>query len=313
MRVKKIRFMEEFMYLYKITNQINGKKYIGITNNYKKRWSNHRCGNNKTMAIANAIKKYGKDNFTFEIIEKNLTLEEANQKEIEAIYNENTLVPNGYNISKGGGVIPIEKSKHIGTSNGRSILTQEQAQYILDHRNLPEYVLYEEFSEIISYPAFKDIYLGKTYTNLSTNTPIYPFNLEFSCQFSSTNKLEYDEVLELRQKYLEGIYWREVYKEYKDLYPNEWDFWNVYNGNRYKLVMPEVFTEENKKIHSKFSNHSGSNNGRSKLTEKDVREIRRLKEKENYSNLDIYKLYPQVSTTSIRNILNYKTWINIEQ
>ena len=264
------------MYLYKITNQINGKKYIGITNDYKKRWSNHRCGNNKTMPIAHAIKKYGKDNFVFEIIEKNLTLEEANQKEIEMIEHENTLVPNGYNVSKGGGVIPIEKSKHVGTNNGKSILTQEQAQYILDNRNLPEYVLYEEFSEIISYSAFKNIYLGKTYTNLSTNTPIYPFNLEFSCQFSSTNKLEYDEVLELRQKYLKGIYWREVYKDYKDLYPNEWDFWNIYNGNRYKLVMPEIFTEENKKIHSKFSNHSGSNNGRAKLTEKDVKEIRRL-------------------------------------
>ena len=29
------------MYLYRITNKINNKKYIGITNDYKKRWSNH--------------------------------------------------------------------------------------------------------------------------------------------------------------------------------------------------------------------------------------------------------------------------------
>lgn len=28
------------MYLYKITNKINNKSYIGITNNYKKRWGN---------------------------------------------------------------------------------------------------------------------------------------------------------------------------------------------------------------------------------------------------------------------------------
>ena len=28
------------MYVYKITNNINNKIYIGITNNYKKRWSN---------------------------------------------------------------------------------------------------------------------------------------------------------------------------------------------------------------------------------------------------------------------------------
>lgn len=30
------------MYVYKITNKINNKNYIGITNNYKKRWSNEK-------------------------------------------------------------------------------------------------------------------------------------------------------------------------------------------------------------------------------------------------------------------------------
>lgn len=169
------------MYVYKITNLINNKKYIGITNDYKKRWSNHKCGNSKNMVIAKAIKKYGVENFHFEILFQNLTLEEANQKEIELIKTENSLVPFGYNVSSGGGVIPSEKSKKIGADNGRAVLTEEQAQYILDHRNIPEYVLYDEFSEIISYSAFKDVYLGKTYTNLTTSTPIYPYNLQFSC------------------------------------------------------------------------------------------------------------------------------------
>lgn len=107
------------------------------------------------------------------------------------------------------------------------------------------------------------------------------------------------------------MYWREAYKNYKDLYENEWDFWEVYNGRRYKLVMPEIFTEENKKLHSSFISHAGSNNGRAKLTEEDVRNIRRLKEEENKTNKEIYKLYPQVSQNAIRDVINYKTWKHI--
>ena len=59
------------MYVYKITNQINQKQYIGITNNYKKRWSNEK--NNpkdpkRQQVITNAIAKYGKENFSFEVL-----------------------------------------------------------------------------------------------------------------------------------------------------------------------------------------------------------------------------------------------------
>lgn len=54
--------------------------------------------------------------------------------------------------------------------------------------------------------------------------------------------------------------------------------------------------------------HSGENNGRAKLTKEDVIKIRKMHEKDNVSNSEIYKMYPQVSTTSIRNIINYKTW-----
>ena len=70
------------MYVYKITNKINNKLYIGITNDYKKRWSNHKCCNSPNMVIARAIKKYGVDNFVFEILFSGLSIEEAEEKEI---------------------------------------------------------------------------------------------------------------------------------------------------------------------------------------------------------------------------------------
>lgn len=61
--------------IYKITNKINGKIYIGQTvQNLKDRWYRH-CGNSGSIAelnmvIKKAIHKYGKENFTVEEIEK---------------------------------------------------------------------------------------------------------------------------------------------------------------------------------------------------------------------------------------------------
>lgn len=56
--------------IYKITNKINGKSYIGQSINIKKRWENHKCMNgNKEYPIYRAFRKYGIDNFEFEVLE----------------------------------------------------------------------------------------------------------------------------------------------------------------------------------------------------------------------------------------------------
>lgn len=295
------------MYVYKITNLINHKIYIGVTNNYKKRWANHGQISDNCV-IARAIRKYKKENFKFEILFSNLSIEEADEKEKQLIKEFNCLVPNGYNVAKGGHY--NQGVQKFGESNSNACLTNEEAQYIKDHRDQPLYVLYEKFCDKISYDAFKKVYHDKTYLNIKTNTPIYPYNLEFSNQFTSNNKLDYGDVVYLREEYQKGRYWRDVFQEYKELFKDEWAFWNIYYGNRYKLVMPEVFTEELRKIHSSFNSKAGENNGRAKLNKEDVLIIRQL-HKDGVSNSEIYKKYPQVSSTSIRNIINNKTWTNI--
>lgn len=291
------------MYVYKITNKINNKLYIGITNDYKKRWSNHKCCNSPNMVIARAIKKYGVDNFVFEILFSGLSIEEAEEKEIELISSLNTLVPNGYNVEKGGR--HANGPSLFGENNHNANLTYEEAKYIKNNRNIPMYVLYEDYSEKISYEAFKKIYNNLTYTNIIPTVDCYPKNLEFSCQFTSS-KIDYGDVVKLRNQYKDGVHWKEAYKDYKDIYPNQWVFWNIYYGNSFKLVMPEVFTEENRKKHSSLG-RSGDKNGRSKLKEEDVLKIRSL-HKDGIQNTEIYKLYPQVSKVTIRDIINNKTW-----
>ena len=294
------------MYVYQITNLINNKLYIGITNNYIKRWSNHRCCNNPNIVISRAIKKYGAENFKFEILFQGLSIEEAEEKEIQLIAQKNTLVPYGYNVAKGG--FHTNGVPKYGENNSNAHLTYEEAKYIKDHRNLPMYVLYDDFSDKLTYTAFKKVYLNETYTNIPPTVDCYPYNFEFSCQFT-TSKIDYEDVVKLRKQYANGVYWKTAYEEYKEIYPDPWTFWNLYYGNKFKLVMPEVFTTENRKKHSALGKQ-GSKNGRAKLTDEDVLLIRHLHNK-GVPNSEIYKKYPQLTPTSIRSIINNITWTHL--
>jgi group I intron endonuclease len=90
------------MIIYLITNTINGKRYIGQTNqNLSARWWSHKNREN-CSALHSAILKYGKENFTVETLFNVPTRELANEFEKEYIIRYCTLVPNGYNIQPGG-------------------------------------------------------------------------------------------------------------------------------------------------------------------------------------------------------------------
>ena len=86
--------------VYKHTSP-SGKSYIGQTNNYSKRCARHRA-NIESSVFGAAIKKYGWDNFTHEILRNGLTIEEANIIETLMIQQHNTISPNGYNLQSGG-------------------------------------------------------------------------------------------------------------------------------------------------------------------------------------------------------------------
>lgn len=95
------------MYIYKITNKINGKIYIGQTiHSIHSRFLKHktiaRIKNRDYKAIHKAINKYGEDNFVLELVEECHSMEELNNKETEYIKQFNSLVPNGYNLCTGG-------------------------------------------------------------------------------------------------------------------------------------------------------------------------------------------------------------------
>lgn len=87
--------------IYLITNLINGKQYIGQSVGIQHRWVQHK-NSKENYPISKAIRRYGRDNFKFEIIE-NCLPEELDEKEIYYIKVYNTIIPNGYNVTYGGG------------------------------------------------------------------------------------------------------------------------------------------------------------------------------------------------------------------
>ena len=92
-------------FIYKITNKLNNKVYIGQTIQKPiERFYQHcakKCDKYiLNMVIHKAIFKYGKDNFTFEVIEE-VPKQQLNEREEYWIkyYNSYT---DGYNSTKGG-------------------------------------------------------------------------------------------------------------------------------------------------------------------------------------------------------------------
>ena len=84
------------MIVYKITNLINGKIYIGqTTRTIEERFEEHKYAKSY---IGKAIRKYGVENFKIGIIEQCQTKEELNERELYWISKCNSKAPNGYNL-----------------------------------------------------------------------------------------------------------------------------------------------------------------------------------------------------------------------
>lgn len=130
---------ERSYFVYKHTNKINSKVYIGQTCQSPERRWNKGKGYKGSTYFYSAILKYGWDNFEHEILFDGLTLEEANrvEKDLIAKYKSNNKIY-GYNLMDGGlNGLPNEETKqklsdsHMGqkgywTGKHRSEETKEK-------------------------------------------------------------------------------------------------------------------------------------------------------------------------------------------
>lgn len=112
--------------IYKITNDINNKIYVGQTwKTAEQRFARHcaeaRWKNTKRMPIILAIKKYGKEHFTISELETLVDCTQIKLDEREVFWGMelNTLSPNGYNLKLGqaSGRLSPETIEKIARSN----------------------------------------------------------------------------------------------------------------------------------------------------------------------------------------------------
>ena len=91
--------------IYKITNTVNGKSYIGKTihDAVNGRINAHLTGKaNGSRLVRQAVEKCGQDAFTYEILHDGIIPDFLDELEIEAIAKFNTIAPHGYNLTTGG-------------------------------------------------------------------------------------------------------------------------------------------------------------------------------------------------------------------
>lgn len=103
--------------VYMHRNLINGKVYIGQTCNLAERWRGNGKNYFNSIKFYNAIKKYGWNNFSHEVLYDNLNQEAADILEKKLIEEYNS-IEDGYNLKEGGarGSLSKESLKRMGDS-----------------------------------------------------------------------------------------------------------------------------------------------------------------------------------------------------
>jgi group I intron endonuclease len=221
--------------IYKITNIINNKSYIGQSINIQARWKSHRrAAKNPQYTLHKAMKEYGIDNFTFEIIEL-CKLEQLNSLEQKWIQYFNTYY-DGYNETIGGDNFGTWARK----VNNEDVLNIRKRR--LQCENFSD--VYNDYSYIAE-GTFKDIWQGTTYKEIKPEDFTYN-NLEKAKKISKRNvsakrknsKMTEKLVLQIRTDKKDGLSRKEGYLKYKEYFSSISSFDGIWYNQRWKDIQP---------------------------------------------------------------------------
>lgn len=174
--IKKDERSENMGIIYCFTNKINQKKYIGQTINPQQRYNAHKSNykniKNKEYdsLLHRAFRKYGFDNFTYEILVKDINdINILNELEIYYIKYFNTKTPNGYNVEIGGKnsskpkTLEHKKKEIWGQAklNEKEVIELRKAYA---NKESPTKIYNEKYKDRIHYNSFLNIWSGRRYS-----------------------------------------------------------------------------------------------------------------------------------------------------
>ena len=163
--------------IYCYTNNINGKKYIGQTMNPRQRFNAHKSTafNEKdgeyNSPLHRAFRKYGYENFTYEVLTEADTIEELNGLETYFIAHYDTQIPNGYNILPGGKnysrTLSDETKEKLMYAHA-SLTEQEVIELRIAYKNheSPSKIYKEKYQDKMHYNSFLNIWTGSRYKTI---------------------------------------------------------------------------------------------------------------------------------------------------
>lgn len=169
------------MWVYKITNKVDGKAYIGITTcSIAKRWREHLCAarTGSPKLLYRAMRKHGTLGFKIEPLYEASSLQELKvvERGLIAQYGTHANGKRGYNLTSGGEGGDIV-NQPCGEQLTVAILTEEVVRFIRDpeHATLANNVLLvrvlEKFSVVCSRDAIRDARRGDTWKHMNKEAP----------------------------------------------------------------------------------------------------------------------------------------------
>ena len=204
-------------YIYKYTNKINGKHYIGQTNNLQKRYNGHKSesfnpkAKGYNLPFHCAIRKYGIENFSYDILEEISDGESQdfiNDREKYFIsYYHSLTSENGYNLAIGGdgsSKLPLTYEEKLKCSK---LFTGDEIKDI--QKRLINDEEYDDIEKIYS-PKLKRTFL----VNINTGTNFYNPDFSYPLKKNAKSRFSQKEIRQIKDKIKAGIKYADIQKEY---------------------------------------------------------------------------------------------------